>query len=466
MAASSLRKVLMLAYVFPPFFSTGGSIRIVKFIKYLSEHGWRPVVLTIDDRRETLSQRKTGAASLLDDVPADVRVYRTATVEPSVQLIEKGRAARRESRLGSLIVPVLSGIRRFVNTYLLLPDEQITWLPFAVRLATKVVREENIDVIFATSPPHSDAVVGAVLKKLTGKPLILDYRDDWIDTPFHRSKPALVQLIERWIERWVVRTADRVILVTDWSRNAFLKRYPRQPAEKFLLIPNGCDLEDWMRPGIAPEKVNGRFTIVHAGLLSTAEDWTRDPEGFFEALRRLRADQAALGGKLRVQFTGQLQQKYKEMVARMGLDEVVEELGHLPLDALIARLKGADLLLAINYDDFVTLIPGKIYEYWAIGGPPILLLSAPGAAQSLLARHNLGLTVSPYEPKEIAQAIASIDARREAGAPWRVSTAGIEEYDRKALALKLAAALDDLYESTQPRHAVRSATRANEHGGL
>ena len=39
-----LRKVLMLSYVFPPFFSVGGSIRVVKFVKYLPALGWLPMV--------------------------------------------------------------------------------------------------------------------------------------------------------------------------------------------------------------------------------------------------------------------------------------------------------------------------------------------------------------------------------------------------------------------------------------
>lgn len=451
--ANEKRSVLILAYVFPPFFSTGGSIRAIKFIKYLARLGWRPVALTIDDSRETVSQRKTGSEALLREVPPEVKIYRTrASGEPSVEFIQKGREARRKNRVGAAAISLLSAIRRFAMKYLMLPDEQITWLPYAVSLGRRVIRDENIDIIFATSPPHSDALIGSVLKRLTGKPLILDYRDDWIDTPFHRSKPSLVQWVERQMERWAVRTADRVVLVTDWSRDAFLKRYPDQPAEKFLLIPNGCDLKDWMRPGVAPLADPNRFTIVHAGLLSTDEEWTRDPEGFFEALRRVAADRPDVGAKLRVQFTGRLPDRYCEMVARMVLTDVVEELGYLPLEELIARLKGADLLLAINYDDFETLIPGKIYEYWAIGGPPILLLSTPGAAQSLIARHNLGTTVSAYDPRAIAEAIVSFFE-----SPSRIDTAGIEEYDREALARRLAVALDDLYESKRTRRVAETA---------
>ena len=98
----------------------------------------------------------------------------------------------------------------------------------------------------------------------------------------------------------------------------------------------------------------------------------------------------------------------------------------------------------MNYDGFPTLIPGKIYEYWAVGGPPILLLSVPGAASRLIERHGLGLTTSQHDANAIAEHILKVYERREAGDPMRVSLDGIEQYDRRALAVKLAETLNTL----------------------
>ncbi len=104
-------------------------------------------------------------------------------------------------------------------------------------------------------------------------------------------------------------------------------------------------------------------------------------------------------------------------------------------------MQAADLLLAINYEGFSTLIPGKIYEYWAVGGPPILLLSCPGAAASFVEQHSLGLTVDPSDVAGIQQAILTVYRQSKTAAPLRVSTAGIEAYDRQALTRKLAQVL-------------------------
>ena len=83
---------------------------------------------------------------------------------------------------------------------------------------------------------------------LTGKPLILDYRDDWIDTPDYRSTPIVKRLIRRWLERWAVHAANKVVLVTEWSIQAFLGRYPKEPKDKFVLIPNGCESRGLCEP--------------------------------------------------------------------------------------------------------------------------------------------------------------------------------------------------------------------------
>jgi len=441
-SGNDVRKVLMLAYVFPPFFSVGGSIRVVKFIKYLPALDWLPVVLTIDDNREYDTQRRRGSEALQQDIPQQVKIYRTGSGEPTLELLEKGREARRQNRLMAVVVNLLSAARRFVSRYLLLPDENITWLPFALQLGRQVVRKEGVEVIFATCPPHSVALIGALLKRLTRKPLILDFRDDWIDTSWHRSKPWLIRRIERWLERWAVKTADRVILVTEWSRRAFVARYSREPKDKFVFIPNGCDLEDFAFLKEAPEQPrDSQFTVVHAGLLSESEHWRRSPEAFFRALRSIRQEHPEVGADLSVLFTGRLPKTYRCMVEDMGLSNVVKEVGHLPRDEYVRLMKAADLLLAINYDDFSTLIPGKIYEYWAIGGPPILLLTCPGAAQSLMEQKELGITVLPYDVEAIQHAVLNMYRRREMGDPMQMNAAGIEEYDRKVLTKKLAQTL-------------------------
>jgi glycosyltransferase involved in cell wall biosynthesis len=445
MADTLPRRALVIAYIFPPFFSVGGSIRVVKFLKYLSRNNWYTCVLTVDDRREYDHLRRVGSEELLADLPADLPIYRTGAGEPPTTLLERGRAAREKSRLAKVMVNFLRALRAWGQRWLLIPDEKILWLPFAARAGRRIVTSENISIIFVTVPPFSSAVIGVVLKRLTRRPLVIDYRDDWIDTAFYWSKPRLVRAVHRWLERVIVRAADRVILVTPDSLSTFQARYPQHASAKFVYIPNGADLEDFAVASHTPQP-DQPFTIMHAGKLGwTAKaDYNRDPRALFEALASIRQQHPDIGSQFRMVFTGALLPEFKASVQALGLDDIVEETGYLPHDAYLERLRTSDLLLTINYERFPTLIPGKIYEYWAVGGPPILLLSQPGAAQDLIAQHQLGVTLLPDDRQGIEQTLLNLYRCRADGEPVRISRDGIENFDRAALTQRLATTLDDV----------------------
>jgi len=140
-------------------------------------------------------------------------------------------------------------------------------------------------------------------------------------------------------------------------------------------------------------------------------------------------------------FAGDIPEEYHRLAEEIGVAGVIKWLGHLPHDEVLRLMKSADLLLAMNYDGWSTLIPGKVYEYWAIGGPPILLLSCPGAASNFVERHGLGFTVEPSDVAGIQQAILIVYRQSKTDEPLRVSTDGIEAYDRQALTRKLAQVL-------------------------
>ncbi len=435
----------MLARVFPPFQSVGHSIRVVKFIKYLPSLGWLPSVLTIDDGREYESDRKQGSETLLAEIPKGVSIYRTAAGEPSWEFLEKERQFSQRNWLTRTIAKIFGGARRWSVRNLVLPDRSLLWLPFAVRRGRQIVRSERTDVIFATSPPYSATLVGALLKEMTGKRLVLDFRDDWIDTPAYHSKPAIVRAIYRRMEGLVVKLADRVILVTEWSKDAFLERYPTEPRGKFVLIPNGCDLEEFaVLPRMTEMTRNSRFTILHAGSLHDGKTWTRSPAAVFQGLHTILQREPWLAEDLNLAFTGVLPEGHRQLVKDLGLSAVVTELGFLPRDEFIRFMQASDLLVVVNYEGFATLVPGKIYEYWAVGGPPILLLSCPGAATSLVERHSLGFTVDPTDVAGVEEALLTAYHRSKSSAPMRLSTAGIEAYDRQALTRQLAAVLSKL----------------------
>jgi glycosyltransferase involved in cell wall biosynthesis len=440
-----MKKVLIIAHAFPPFQSVGHSIRVIKFIKYLPTLGWNPFVLTINDREEYEFNRKLGSESLLLELPQGISIKRTLTGEPSVNYLEKEEEFGKRNLATACLVKLIGGFRRWLFRNFALPDRCITWVPFAVHNGRLIIKKETIDIIFVTCPPHSATLIGVFLKLLTGKPLILDFRDDWIDTPWHKSKPIITQWIERITEKWVVKVADKIVLVTDWSKNAFIARYPSEPSDKFELIPNGCDLQEFnLLPAKHSTITKSRFTLVHAGSLNDSINWSRSPETLFTAIYNITQIYPDIKDKISLAFTGSIPTRLKKMKDDLGLSSIVHEVGFLPRNEWAQYLMDSDLLLVINYEGFSTLIPGKIYEYWAIGGPPILLLSCPGAASDFIYKHNIGYSVDPNDVDGIQKTILDVFNKFTSGKPIKISTDGIELYDRKYLTSKLARILTEL----------------------
>jgi glycosyltransferase involved in cell wall biosynthesis len=437
-----VKKVLMIARAFPPFLPVGHSIRVIKFIKYLPALGWNPVVLTVDDKKEYETLPKVGSKTLLSEIQPNLKIHRINPGEPSLEYLQKELEFSRKNRLTKLMVALIGGARRWAFRNLFLPDRYLTWLPFAVRRGRQMIKSEGIDAIFTTCPPHSAILIGACLKLLTGKPLVLDFRDDWIDTPWFQSKPKLIQMVERQLENWAIKTADKVILVTKWSQKAFQERYPRQPGEKFIHIPNGCDLDEFtFLNSSLPSAKNSKFTILHAGSLNVSTSWGRSPTGLFQALHNLLQQKPDLAEKLTLVFAGDLPEEHRQLAEELGLSSVIQGLGHVPHTEVLRLIQSADLLLAMNYEGWSTLIPGKIYEYWAVGGAPILLLSCPGAAADFIEEHQLGFTVDPYAVNEIEAVILKVYTQSQTDSPLRITNAGVETYDRQSLTRQLSQVL-------------------------
>lgn len=65
------RAVLLIAYHFPPVQGSSGVQRTLRFATHLLQHGWRPVVLSIDPRAY-----EKQAAIKGNEVPAGVEVVR------------------------------------------------------------------------------------------------------------------------------------------------------------------------------------------------------------------------------------------------------------------------------------------------------------------------------------------------------------------------------------------------------
>jgi glycosyltransferase involved in cell wall biosynthesis len=396
----NMTKVLVLSYHYPPC-AYGCSIRVVNFVKFLPQFGFRPVVLTAEP--EYYKDYAAEDYSHQPGMPADIEVVRTASWEPRTKLgsglasnstVDQGWPARMR---GAVFGP----LQRLGNN-LLVPDVQILWAPCAVKSGKELLASPDIRLIFAVAPPFSVLLVAYWLKKLTGKRLVLDFKDIWVGRNQHEHRSRLCGMLSGPLERKVIEAADRVVINTDYSYRNFVTRYP-QHKDKFLIIPNGYEpriaemVKDFPPESTEQPEV---FTIVHSGTVDT----DRNPEGFIYAVKELRDEYPEFAAKVKVCFSGKVHHIYTGLIKELGLEDVFAFRGYLNYEQNIKLLNSASLLLLLTTHDAPDAIPGKVYEYFALK-KPILAITEDGATKDLLLSLDGGKVVHPQDRPGIKHAL-------------------------------------------------------------
>ena len=156
---------------------------------------------------------------------------------------------------------------------LLCPDPQILWYPFAIRRASKLIRENGIQTVIVTAPPFSAFLrINALKRRFPHIRTIADIRDEWLqyfvkEFAFRDRNHLAVRAAE--IERATVESCDRVVAVTATSLAEIRSRYPEQPNDKFVLIPNGYDPVSFSEFKSRPHKTDNLLVTYTGTIVQT-----------------------------------------------------------------------------------------------------------------------------------------------------------------------------------------------------
>jgi glycosyltransferase involved in cell wall biosynthesis len=417
-----MKKVLIISHPFPPT-GGGGVQRVSKFVKYLPRFGWQPVVLSARTGYYPLRDE-----SLLGDIPRDVRVARTFSLEPgrgALAVSAKVRTpGRRQGLRGWLIERSIA--------WLFVPDKSIGWVPFAARAAGRLLAEEDPDVVFVTGNPFSSFLIPYFLHRSRRIPYVLDFRDAWTLEPYRRRYPAWRERLEKRLEERILQGASAAVMATSPMADTYAERYPAL-ACKLRTITNGYDEDDFL--GLTPRR-SDRFTFLHSGSLYSA---FRRPDGFLRAYRRaLDADPAMRRGS-RVVFVGSAPSELEGLVADLALGGNVLALGYLPHRESLEHLVGADALVLICGSDRMEQ-SGKVFEYMRARKPVIAVAREDGAAARVVGECGGGVVVPGRETGRLQEAIARAFAGEIVPG---TDESGLGKYSREELTRSLAEVLDE-----------------------
>lgn len=446
-----MKKVLLVSYQYPPI-AGGGVPRPLKMSKYLPHYGWETVVLTVDPQYHVSLDQ-----TLLKQIPEGISVYRAKEWNPYQQLNRlrsstnhstSGNGEHAEKRKVSMLAKMKSAIFHLLKklkNVILIPDDHRFWIPAAVRLGQKAIKEHEIAVIFSTSGPYSSHLVAQKLAKKMGLPWIADFRDPWTQN-MHRPGIAWRERIEERMERRVMEGATAITTVTQTFANNFLTKYPN--IRRIEVIHNGYDPEDFQH--VEEKKRTDRLVFAYTGIFYQE----RNPRLFLQAIAELISAGKLHKEEILLRFAGVFDypgySDNQDAVRLQGLEDVVEVLGYLPHQESLSLLKSSDVLLLINDTALGSeaYIPGKLYEYIAVQRP-ILAFSLIGETSNIIDRFQIGKVVPPTDLAQMKAAIMEFvqvwrEGKLDAEFSFAQDAESLAKYQRDIQAQQLAQLMSQL----------------------
>jgi glycosyltransferase involved in cell wall biosynthesis len=412
-----VKRVLMVAFHFPPLRGSSGIQRTLKFAQYLLGFGWNPVVLTAHPRAFA-----NAGDDQLGEIPDAVPVHRAFALDTSRHLAIRGR----------------------YPGMLALPDRWASWCLGAVPAGLRLAWRYRPDVIWSTFPIASAHLIGLCLHRLTGIPWVADLRDPMTDEGYP-SNP-LTRRVYRWIERQTVSHCSVAVCTTPGAIRTYLARFPELPPERFALIENGYDEENFAQAAVAEAApAAGPFVLVHSGVIYPSE---RDPVPLFAALAALQAQGTLSPANFRLVLRATGHDAYlAELIREHGIAPLVTLAPHLPYREALAEMLNADGLLILQASNCNHQIPAKLYEYLR-ARRPILALTDP-AGDTAATLRDAGIdTIAPLDATDaILQAIARFVPLALAGRAPLASSEVVAANSRRARSAQLARILDQVARS-------------------
>lgn len=356
---------------------------------------------------------------LLDELTEDVAIRRVA--DPLVH--------DSFSSLGNRFGKILRNM---------LGDSSLGWGFNVFRSGLRDLNESDVDLIFGVTPPFTNALTALLMSWVGNKPLVLDLKDDWVNSPTFGRKNAVRQKIEKLLEYLVIRRASAVITVTPQSLRLYEERYAhlREPG-KFHLVPNGCDLDEYAGLEACERKIASTRFLILSAAWGFRKDY-RDISPFLLALDIFLERRPEARDDIEVVLLGDsISDEYDEMLSSLRLNSVIRSVGAVRRKELVDWLWKADLLLLVQPIQNTTAISGTLYEYWAAGKAPILLISEKGASSMLVDDNRLGGHFHFDQIERIAAYIEEVFDAYQRGSPIWIERKGIQEFDRRTLAKKM-----------------------------
>ena len=419
------KKVLIITYYWPPAGGPGVQ-RWLKFVKYLPQFGIEPIVYCPENPSYPLVDE-----SLLAEVPSDVTIIKQEINEPyklasffskDTKTISKGIIP--EEKKQSIIQKALL----FVRGNFFIPDARKNWIKPSVNYLSNYIKENSIDTIITTGPPHSLHLIGLQLKEKLGVKWFADFRDPWTTIGYHKQL-KLTKFAEKKhkaFEKQVLNTADEIIVTSNNTKQEFQEI----TSKPIWVITNGYDVEK-----VNDVTLDKHFSIAHIGSLLSK----RNPENLWQVLYELTQENEDFAKHFKLTLVGAVGESVLKSIEKNKLIDYLDKTGYVSHSQSVVFQKKSQLLLLVEIDseDTKAIIPGKLFEYMVSERPILAIGPKDTDVEVILKETNTGDYFN-YNDNELLKSkiLQHFEAYKKNN--LKSFPIGLQKYSRKQLTKTLA----------------------------
>ena len=433
-----MKKVLVITYSWPPAGGIG-VLRCLKFVKYLRDFGWEPIVLTAENPSYQFIDHDN-----LKEIPDGIEIHKVPIFEP-INAFKKITGRKKETPLQNITNnsdkkrSIIDKFGMWVRGNFFIPDARSAWIKPCVKYIDRYLENNQVDAILTDGPPHTNTVIGMRIAQKHSIPWLADFQDPWTQVDYYKELyiGKRADKIHRALEQEVFQTAGKITIASpSWKKD--LESIGGKNVD---VIYYGYDETDFSE---FSAKQEDSFIIFHGGLLGQ----DRNPEVFFSVLHELLNLHPEIGSKIKLKFAGEVDLTVKNSLKKHHLLEYTELMGMIPRKQVIKEYeKAALLLLPINKaDNAAGRIPGKLFEMLRTGKNILVLGPDDGDVKSIVEMEKRGRSFE-YDDKDLLMSYLTDVLLNSSESINMKGT--IDKYSNKLITGKIAKYLDEMIYATK-----------------
>lgn len=420
-----MKRALIITYYWPPAGGPGVQ-RWLKFVTYFKEFGIEPIVYIPENPHYPLIDQ-----DIISEVPIGIEILKLPIREPYG--FAKVFSKKKTNKISSGIITnkkqsFSEKLMLWIRGNFFIPDARIGWVKPSVSYLSEYIKENPLDVIITTGPPHSLHLIGLKLKETMGLKWIADFRDPWTTIHYHKSLKLSKSSGKKHkkLEAQTLTSADRIVVTSPSTKKEF-EQITKTPIE---VITNGFDNSEDIN-----SVLDTSFSLAHIGSLLSE----RNPITLWKVLSEICTENESFAQDLKIKLVGAISEDVISSIDSYGLKGNCDVIGYVSHKEALQLQHNAQVLLLVEMDRPETraIIPGKLFEYLAAKRPIIAMGPSGSDVESIIKETNSGKYFCYTEKEKLKDQIVSYYKEFKQG-KLIVESQNISKYSRRELTHKMS----------------------------